>query len=149
VYVLDNHKRVMAQREVVRVLTGNVKGDLGRYLDSQNLQPYIRKDRILDQTIRFYVPGTQYEGHGYEATLLLDICDAYLKARQDKKLVPNQEPIATQAEVITRACAKVGIIALIDEGNRLSGVQKETGSPTQDSGVHRGRFARLGVDVPA
>ena len=125
VYVLDNGKRVMAQREVVRVLTGSVKGDIGRYLDSQNLQPYISKDRTLEQTIRFSIPGTQYEGHGYEATLLLDICDAYLKARVDKKLQPNQEAIATQAEIITRACAKVGIIALIDEATGYEAFKKK------------------------
>jgi hypothetical protein len=125
VYVLDNRKRVMAQREVVRVLTGNVKGDLGRYLDSQNLQAYISKDRILEQTIKFSVPGTQYEGHGYEATLLLDICDAYLRARQERKLLPQQEAIATQAEIITRACAKVGIIALIDEATGYQEFRKK------------------------
>jgi hypothetical protein len=125
VYVLDNGKRVMAQREVVRVLTGNVKGDLGRYLDSQNLQAYINRERITEQAIRFSMPGTQYEGHGYEATLLLDICDAYLTARLKKELQPNQEHIARQAEIITRACAKVGIIALIDEATGYQAFRKK------------------------
>ena len=106
-------------------MTGSVKGDIGRYLDSQNLQPYINRDRILGQTIRFSIPGTQYEGNGYEATLLLDICDAYLKAREDSTLVANQEPIARQAEVITRACAKVGIIALIDEATGYQAFRKK------------------------
>ena len=115
VYVLSNGKRVMAQREVVRVLTGHIKGDLGRYLESQSLQPYIQPGKIIGQTIQFKIPGTQYKGTGYEATLLLDICDAYLRARDAKALAANQRGIAKQAEIITRACAKVGIIALIDE----------------------------------
>lgn len=115
VYVLDNGKRVMAQREVVRVLTGHVKGDLGRYLESQSIRPYIDLEKISGQTIHFKIPGTQYKGIGYEATLLLDICDAYLRAREAKALAQNQQDIAKQAEIITRACAKVGIIALIDE----------------------------------
>jgi len=115
VYVLNNGKRVMAQREVVRVLTGHVKGDLGRYLESQSLRPYINQDEITQQTIQFKIPGTQYRGTGYEATLLLDICDAYLRAREAGALAANQQDIAKQAEIITRACAKVGIIALIDE----------------------------------
>ena len=115
VYVLNNGKRVMAQREVVRVLTGHVKGDLGRYLESQSLRPYIDPEEITRQTEQFKIPGTQYKGTGYEATLLLDICDAYLRARDAKALAPNQQDIAKQAEIITRACAKVGIIALIDE----------------------------------
>lgn len=115
VYVLDNGKRVMAQREVVRVLTGHVKGDLARYLESQSLRPYIDAQKLAEQTIQFSISGTQYKGTGYEATLLLDICDAYLRAREAGALAPNQQDIAKQAEIITRACAKVGIIALIDE----------------------------------
>jgi P63C domain len=125
VYVLDNGKRVMAQREVVRVLTGHVKGDLGSYLKSQSLQPYINPDEIVRQTIQFKIPGTQYKGNGYEATLLLDICDAYLRAREAGDLAPNQKDIAKQSEIITRACAKVGIIALIDEATGYEAFKKK------------------------
>lgn len=113
VYVLDNRKRVMAQREVVRVLTGSPQGGLERYL--QNIKPYVDPEAILSRTIQFRIPGTQYKGTGYEATLLLDICDAYLRAREADALLANQADLAKKAEIITRACAKVGIIALIDE----------------------------------
>lgn len=115
VYVLNNHKRVMAQREVVRVLTGHAKGNLGRYIETQRLQPFINPEEINRQTIEFKVAGTAMKGTGYEATLLLDICDAYLRAREADALATNQMDIAKQAEIITRACAKVGITALIDE----------------------------------
>jgi len=125
VYVLDNRKRVMAQREMVRVLTGLVKGDLGRYLESQSLQPYIDVGKISSETIQFKIPGTQYKGIGYEATLLLDICDAYLRAREAGALAQNQQNIAKQAEIITRACAKVGIIALIDEATGYQAFRKK------------------------
>jgi len=125
VYVLDNGKRVMVQRQVVRVLTGHVKGDLGTYLRSQRLQPYIDLDKISQQTIQFKIPGTQYKGIGYEATVLLDICDAYLRARDENALAPNQHDIAKQAEIITRACAKVGIIALIDEATGYEAFKKK------------------------
>ena len=125
VYVLDNGKRVMAQREVVRILTGHVKGDLGRYLESQSLRDYIDAEEISKQTIKFRIPGTQYIGMGYEATLLLDICDAYLRAREAGSLASNQHDIAKQAEIITRACAKVGIIALIDEATGYGAFKKK------------------------
>jgi hypothetical protein len=115
VYVLDNSRRVMAQREVVRVLTGKVSGDLTSLLMGQAISDYIDVPELLSQTITFSIPGTQYKGIGYEATLLLDICDAYLRARDDKRLTGGQVRLAKQAEIITRACAKVGIIALIDE----------------------------------
>jgi P63C domain len=124
VYVLDNGKRVMAQREVVRVLTGHTKGDLAM-LKSQSLRPYIDSDSILNQTIQFSIPGTQYKGNGFEATLLLDICDAYLRAREADALAPNQHDIAKQSEIITRACAKVGIIALIDEATGYEAFKKK------------------------
>lgn len=126
VYVLDNGKRVITQREVVRILTdGSTTAFLARYLDAPNLQRYINRDLILEQAIRFSIPGTRYEGNGYEATLLLDICDAYLKARLDSKLLTVQEHIAKQAEIITRACAKVGIIALIDEATGYEAFKKK------------------------
>jgi hypothetical protein len=115
VYVLDNRKRVMAQREIVRVLTGKSSGAIASLVKGQAIADYIDISGLLDQTITFSIPGTQFKGIGYEATLLLDICDAYLRARDDKKLAGHQLKLAKQAEIITRACAKVGIIALIDE----------------------------------
>lgn len=124
-HVLNTGKRVIAQREIVGALTGNVKGDISRYLTAQNLKPYIDRDFILGQTLQFKIRGTQFLGNGFEATLLLDICDAYLRAREDDKLHPNQYPIAKQAEIITRACAKVGIIALIDEATGFQKYRKE------------------------
>ncbi len=114
-YVLDNNKRVISQREVVRALTGQSKGDISRYLETQNLKPFISSQLIADQTIQFKIPGNPVTANGYEATLLLDICDGYLRARDDGKLSSNQIHLAKKAEIITRACAKVGIIALIDE----------------------------------
>jgi hypothetical protein len=115
----------MAQREIVRVLTGHVKGDLTAYLRSQSLRPYIDVESISKQTNQFSIPGTQYLGNGYEATLLLDICDAYLRAREAGALAPNQHDLAKQAEIITRACAKVGIIALIDEATGYQAFRKK------------------------
>ena len=126
VYVLDNGKRVMAQREVVRVLTGRREtGKLTSYLQTQALKPFIDADSISRQTIQFSIPGTQYLGNGYEATLLLDICDAYLRARDERALAAQQLDIAKQAEIITRACAKVGIIALIDEATGYQAFRKK------------------------
>lgn len=114
-YVLDNRKRVISQREVVRALTGQSKGDISRYLETQNLKPFISSRLIADQTIQFTIPNNPVTANGYEATLLLDICDGYLRARDIGMLSKNQMHLAKRAEIITRACAKVGIIALIDE----------------------------------
>jgi len=53
--------------------------------------------------------------HGYEATFLIDICTEYVKARDEGKLHGTQIAISQQADILIRACAKTGIIALIDE----------------------------------
>ena len=107
---------MLSQREVVRALTGLVKGDLGRYLESQNLKPFLDNNVIASQ---FAIPANPVTAIGYEATLLLDICDAYLRARDENALASNQLHLAKQAEIITRACAKVGIIALIDAHTKI------------------------------
>jgi hypothetical protein len=107
------------------MLTGVAAGNLNRYLSAQGLRPYLDPKQIINQTVSFLIPGTQFEGTGYEATLLIEICDAYLKARDDNQLKENQLPIAKQAEIIIRACAKVGIIALIDEATGYQEVRQK------------------------
>lgn len=122
-HVLSNQKRVIAQREVVRALTDIAKGNLPRYL--KRLSPYLDISKIADQTVRFRVPGTPNEAIGYEATLLIEICDAYLKARDAGALTSQQEHLAKRAEIIMRACAKLGIIALIDEATGYQEVREK------------------------
>jgi P63C domain len=123
-HVLDNGKRVIAQREVVRLLTGVGQGNLNRYLTSV-LQNYLDISHVAEQTVQFAIPGTQFEATGYEATLIVEICDAYLKARDDDALAEQQKHLAKRSEIILRACAKVGIIALIDEATGYQAVREK------------------------
>lgn len=125
VHVLNNGKRVIVQREVVKALTGKISGDLNARLSAVAISKYINLADIAKQTIKFKIPGTQYEAIGYEATLLVEICDVYLKARETEHLTVVQTNLAKQAEIIMRACAKVGIIALIDEATGYQKVRKE------------------------
>jgi hypothetical protein len=124
-HVLDDGKRVIAQREVVRLLTGNVKGGISRYLEASNLSNYLDADRISSLTVQFRIPGNPIEAVGYEGTLIVEICDAYLKAREEKALDTSQANLAKRAEIIMRACAKVGIIALIDEATGYQKVREK------------------------
>lgn len=123
-HVLSDLRRVLTQREMVRVLTADGEG-AGR--DSGNLQAYLQSKVFaenpldLGAMVQFKVPGTQYLANGFEATLLIEICDRYLQARHAGILRGKQHDLAKQAEIIMRACAKVGIIALIDEA---TGYQK-------------------------
>ena len=117
-HVLDDHRRVFTQREMVRVLAGVGEGNLPKYLKGN---PLITNDIALEPVIRFKVPGTQFIAHGREATTLIEICSKYQEAREEKLISGAQLVYAKKADIIIRSCAKVGIIALIDEA---TGFQK-------------------------
>lgn len=68
----------------------------------------------LNQPVRFKTRQGQI-AHGIPAEIIPEICEVFLKAREAGKLVEKQKPIAQRAELITRALAQVGIVALIDE----------------------------------
>jgi hypothetical protein len=112
-HVLSDGRRVLTQREVVKLLTrGRESGALNRYLDRlSGADPEL----LARQTIHFKIPGMGGTAIGYEATLLIEICDLYLQARDRGELRRGQGALAEMAEIIVRATAKVGIIALVDE----------------------------------
>jgi hypothetical protein len=113
-HVLNDGRRVFTQKEIVRVLTAG-KG-------STNLDVYVKGNPLITnelsekKIVEFKIPGNPQLAKGREATVLIEICDKYLEAR-DRKLLRTggQKRNAVQAEIIMRSCAKVGIIALIDE----------------------------------
>lgn len=52
---------------------------------------------------------------GYNVEVLVEVCDALIVARNEGRLHISQTFLAQQAEFIVRSCAKIGIIALVDE----------------------------------
>ncbi len=122
-HVLSDERRVFTQREVVRVLShGRESGNLARYLDRN---PLYDNQFSSGPTIDFKIPGSPTIGNGYEATQLIEICELYLEARRQKLLKPSQIKLAIQSEIIMRSCAKVGIIALVDEATGFQQVRKK------------------------
>ncbi len=124
-HVLDNRKRVIVQTAVVKALTGTASGDLKSYLSAPEISKYLNLEDVAKRTIDFKIPGNPRQAKGYEATLLVEICDAYLKAREKGDLTTKQFRLAKQAEIIIRASAKVGIIALIDEATGYQKIRAE------------------------
>ena len=53
--------------------------------------------------------------HGYEATILPDICAVIIDAAQQGALSKNQQHLARQAAILQHGFARLGIIALVDE----------------------------------
>lgn len=87
------------------------------FLIGSALKPYISLELMmaLSNPIIFRSSQGGRPAHGIEATLLPDICEVWLKARAAGALSERQQVIAGNAEVLVRALAKTGIIALVDE----------------------------------
>lgn len=115
--VLEDGRRVVAQRQVVGLMTGTVKGDLARYFSATNIRPYIPEKfagKSLDQVALVFEAEGQ-KVHGFEGEDIVEICRMYLQARKANVLLPNQIHLAERAEIIVLSLAKLGITALIDE----------------------------------
>lgn len=119
-YVLDGGLRVLSGRGMQDALAlGQGHGGLLKeFLSRNNLKPFIGNElaMALEKPIRFIRPGRGgVLAVGYEATILADICDCVLAARKAGVLTQRQLLIAEQCEILARAFARVGIIALVDE----------------------------------
>ncbi|MCF2219701.1 MULTISPECIES: P63C domain-containing protein [Chryseobacterium] len=120
-YVLEDGTRVLSGNAMQNALnlqedSENKSGTrLARYLGQKSLEPFIYKEKDPGH----YNPIECYRGeqkiNGYEATVLADICEAFLDARKSINLSPRQKIIADQCEILIRGFARVGIVALIDE----------------------------------
>lgn len=119
-YVLENGVRVLSGRGMQTALgLGQGHGAILKdFLATPSLKPFIPNDlaMALVDPLRFVRPGRGGKvAVGFEATILADICDVILQARKAIKLTKRQIVIADQCEMLMRAFAKVGIIALVDE----------------------------------
>lgn len=120
-YVLEDGRRVLSGRgmqEALKMVDDNKSASghrIQRYLSQKTLNPFIFKGKEAGhfEPLVCYDGGTQI--NGYEAVVLIDICDGFLEARKHIELSPRQTIIAEQCEILVRSFAKVGLIALIDE----------------------------------
>lgn len=115
-YVLDTGERVISLGATVRSLTNTDHSNLAQYLGVSALKPYIDKDAVYASTIEFYIHGASGNGKGITAETFLDICRAYVTALAKGDLTTSkQQEIAFRSSILLSACAKTGLIALIDE----------------------------------
>jgi hypothetical protein len=64
--------------------------------------------------VSFKVQGSLAPRQGREAGQLVAMSEAYLRAREKGELAAADQPLARQAELLARACAMAGIVALFD-----------------------------------
>jgi hypothetical protein len=128
--VLEDGTRVLSQRGVTKALGGKRGGSHWRrlkqnpeiaslpvYLSAGNLAEFVGADLrgALTQPVHYKSSNGGAIAKGVNASLLPEICDVLLRARDANALVPSQQPIAKQAEILMRGLAHIGIIALVDE----------------------------------
>ncbi|WP_310570108.1 P63C domain-containing protein [Gemmatimonas sp.] len=121
-YVLDDQRRVLIQRGMMTALdikqgtaTRGAGDRLSKFIGTKALSSFVSPElgQMITNPIVFQVGGAT--AYGYEATILADICDAVLAARKAGALNYQQDHIAEQCELLVRAFARVGIVALVDE----------------------------------
>jgi hypothetical protein len=112
-FVLEDGKRVISGRSLTKAIGMKGRGQgVSRIPSHSTLKPFVSKDleTALMNPIEFNA------GRGYEATILLKVCEAVLNARDAGVLRTEQElRYARACDILIRAFATVGIIALVDE----------------------------------
>ncbi len=128
-YVLNNGMRVFSGRGIQKALCANNKTSGTWLINFVNSKPILwnLRPEVVEQfnsPIEFNrvgAGGSQSMTYGYEATLLIDLCNAIIDAF-DARTDSISEVYYKSAKTIVRAVAKVGIIALVDEA---TGYNKE------------------------
>lgn len=130
-YVLDNGKRVLsgvAMQYSLKVLD-NYHRRQGDHFQAMLNRKSMQKFLFDNKDSNHYKPIECWKGkakiNGYEATILVDICDAFLQARKEIKLGNRQMIIAEQCENLMCCFAKVGITVLVDETTGYQEVRDE------------------------
>ena len=120
-YVLEDETRVLSQRGMIFGLgmkygTRKTGADrLAGFVAGKAISVFISNEiRVLiDNPIKFQSAGGI--AYGYPATLLTDLCNAVIDARNEDALQKQQLHIANRCEILIRGFAEIGIIGLVDE----------------------------------
>lgn len=137
--VLEDGTRVLSERSVAKALGkkgggahwlkkkgASSKELLPEYVSTKNLSPFISaetRDKLLNPINYNAKQGTA--ARGIPASLLPEICQIWLSAREKGALTDKQLATATKAEILMRGFAHTGIVALVDEATGYQEVRPQ------------------------
>lgn len=131
-YVLDNDVRVLTAAGIQEALKiaagGSMKKGMSRlelFSSGKSIKPYVSNDlhsRVCSPIIFILPSGAR--AYGYDAEVLVELCESVLASRAAGDLNRQQHHIAQQCELIMRGLARVGIVALVDEATGFQEVRK-------------------------
>lgn len=122
-YVLEDERRVLTVSGMTEGLAmakgGSEVPGLNRFelfVARDRIKPFISDavaQKVASPIVFMTTSGTK--AYGYEADLLVELCEAVLAAREAGVLQTQQQRIAQRCEILVRGLARVGIVALVDE----------------------------------
>lgn len=118
VYRLKDGRRLISKKAMAAALGLKSEGGNAfmRTMSRQGIRSGLTQKLILRIENPLHFKGlTNDLVDGYNVEDLIEVCDALIVARNEGRLHSSQEFLAKQGEIIIRSCAKVGIIALVDE----------------------------------
>lgn len=115
-FVLDDGRRVISGRGMTTAI--GMKGRGQGIARIQGLKALKSLPLAIERPIQFTggSPKVNAPSDGFEATVLQELCEALLQARDAGALQTEQEQrYGAFADMLTRSFARVGIVALVDE----------------------------------
>lgn len=122
-YVLEDGTRVLSGRGMQQAIGfgGEAKSHgskLKEFLSLNTIKPFVNNElaMAINNPVRFIRPSRGgVPAIAFEATLLIDLCEAIINAKDSKGFRESWLPLVKQAQIITLSFAKVGIVAAVDE----------------------------------
>jgi hypothetical protein len=132
-------QRVLSENGITNAILGSRSGASKRakkaaseegallpiFVAPRQLKPFIDKE-LLDGPLTpiDYIDGDRTV-RAYDASVLVAVCNIWLRAREAGELQAQQLPKAQKAEILTRALAQTGIVALVDEATGYEKVRPQ------------------------
>lgn len=130
--VLEDGTRVLTQKGFLEAVGRSGRPAMGRgsafdklppFLALDNLKPFISSELTRSTSPIAFQAVNGGRAWGYRAELLPQVCEVYLRARDEGGLLKAQEKFARACDLLMRGLARVGIVALVDEATGYQDVR--------------------------